>query len=88
MRTEGLFRAGPALAIGAFSIQVLAVGRKCARQVPSGVSDYFRPWIAMAEAHDKAEAAIITRNGFTVDFAIPIPHLPIGEAAYFSTNVF
>jgi len=39
MRTEGLFRAGPALAIGAFSIQVLAFGRKCAPQAATAA-----PW--------------------------------------------
>jgi hypothetical protein len=51
--------------------------------------DYFTPWIAMAAAHVRAEAAIITRNGFTVDFAIAIPHLPIGGGrSVFLTNVF
>jgi hypothetical protein len=30
---------------------------------------YDRPWIAMNAAHVRAEAAISTRNGLTVDFA-------------------
>jgi hypothetical protein len=30
---------------------------------------YFRPCIAMNAAHVRAEAAITTRNGFTVDLA-------------------
>jgi hypothetical protein len=34
-----------------------------------GQSDYFRPCIAMNAAHVSAEAAIITRSGFTVDLA-------------------
>jgi hypothetical protein len=54
MWTEGLFRAGPALAIGAFSIEALALGPQMRQVIPAGVSDYFRPWIAMAEAHVKA----------------------------------
>jgi hypothetical protein len=32
-------------------------------------SIYDRPWIAMNAAHVRAEAAISTRNGLTVDFA-------------------
>jgi hypothetical protein len=33
------------------------------------VNIYDRPWIAMNAAHVRAEAAISTRNGLTVDFA-------------------
>jgi hypothetical protein len=43
----------------------------------------------MAEAHDKAEAAIITRNGLTVDFAITNPSSPDWRGCgVFLTNVF
>jgi hypothetical protein len=35
----------------------------------AGQSDYFRPCIAMNAAHVRAEAAITTRSGFTVDLA-------------------
>jgi hypothetical protein len=45
MWTEGLFRAGPASAIGAFSIEGLAVGPQMRQVMQVGVSDYFRPWI-------------------------------------------
>ena len=34
-----------------------------------GPSSYFRPCIAMNAVHVSAEAAIITRSGFTVDLA-------------------
>jgi hypothetical protein len=56
---------------------------------PAGVTHYFRPWIAMAAAHVKAEAAIITRNGFTVDLAITNPSSPDWRGcSVFVTNVF
>jgi hypothetical protein len=33
---------------------------------------YSSPWIAMNAAHVRTDAAISTRNGFTVDFAISL----------------
>jgi hypothetical protein len=50
---------------------------------------FYRPWTVMAAANARAEAAIITRSGFTADFAdfaIAVPSDRRKRGAYFLQN--
>jgi hypothetical protein len=50
---------------------------------------FYRLWIVMAAANARAEAAIITRSGFTVDFAdFAVPSNRRKRAAYFLQMCF
>ena len=52
---------------------------------------FYRPWIVMAVANARAEAAIITRGGLTADFAdfaIVVPSDKRERAAYFLQMCF
>jgi hypothetical protein len=52
---------------------------------------FYRLWIVMAAANARTEAAIITRSGFTVDFAdfaIAVPSNRRKCAAYFLQMCF
>ena len=52
---------------------------------------FYTPWILIAAANARAEAAIITRSGFTADFAdfaIAVPSDKRKRAAYFLQMCF
>jgi hypothetical protein len=52
---------------------------------------FYRPWIVMAVANARTEAAIITKSGFTTDFAdfaIAVPSDRRKRAAYFLQMCF
>jgi hypothetical protein len=54
-------------------------------QRPFATLCFYRPWIVMAAVNARAEAAIITRSGFTADFAdfaIAVPSDKRKRAAY------
>jgi hypothetical protein len=86
--TEELARLSPCSVFG-FNLMTTAACSPLDFSSPRGKPCFYRPWIVMAAANARAEAAIITRSGFTADFAdfaIAVPSDRRKRGAYFLQN--